>query len=238
MQITRTSFDTDELSSCIHKLLIVSQIRERDRLRTNQEFSVDSADGHFQSLRRWVQSESRKTMSIALTSLYQEATGLCKIVMETRDMYPNDTIEHARYKMQASSLYDCISRSATGLMNLKTTYKNDRTTSMRLEMLIDNVYNDLKLLQLVDQGTLHPAASHDTIIHSASVTNAPVTPGQATLAPAMPVQATLAPATPVQTTPIQAMPVPVTPVPDLPTITDGHEATYNSQCTTNTTVSQ
>jgi hypothetical protein len=123
-------------------------------------------------------------------------------------------------------------------MNLKTTYKNDRTTSMRLEMLIDNVYNDLKLLQLVDQGTLHPAASHDTIIHSASVTNAPVTPGQATLAPAMPVQATLAPATPVQTTPIQAMPVPVTPVPDLPTITDGHEATYNSQCTTNTTVSQ
>jgi hypothetical protein len=118
---------------------------------------VDSADGHFQSMRRWIYSESRKTMSIALTSLYENATELCKIVMETRDMYPTDTIEHARFKMQATTLYDCISRSATGLMNLKTTYKQDRTICMRLEMLIDNVYNNLKLLQLVNQGTLRAA---------------------------------------------------------------------------------
>jgi hypothetical protein len=150
MQVTRSLFDAEDYSSCVHNLLIISQIRERDRLRTNNGFLVDSADTHFQSVHRWLQSESRTTMLTALNILYESATHLCRMVIQTRDMYELNTVEHIRLRMQANMLYDCISRSTLGLVNLKTTYRQDRTVCMRLEMIINNVFNELELLEHVN----------------------------------------------------------------------------------------
>ena len=148
------SFDPEDVYQCVHKLLIVSQIRERDRLRTNGGFYVDTADSHFQSIRRWITSESRTTLTTSLSELYTRATGLCQSVMQMRNQYASDTVEHNVFRTQAKTLFDGITRSISGLVSLKTTYQQDRHVCMRLEMLINHVCNELQMLHLIGEGKL------------------------------------------------------------------------------------
>lgn len=153
-QNKRAAFDEEAVSQCVHKLLIVSQIRERDRLRTNNTFSVDAADSHFQGLRRWMCSESRNMLLTSLEELFQKSTQLCRAVIQQRNLYDEDTVQYTSLRLKLEMLSGGMSRSVQGLVNLKTTYENDRNVCTRLEMLITGICNDLETLEKINKGQL------------------------------------------------------------------------------------
>jgi len=134
----------------VHKLKILSTLREHDRVQTRSGLFVARSTAVLQGVSRWFSNETRQKNIEAITKIIREALSLCKSELSARRelLRGDDSLLLLKNSQVLKRLKTEISYAMIGVLNLKTTYSADSHTCSKIEIIHEFVEDELEQIDL------------------------------------------------------------------------------------------
>lgn len=131
-------------------LRILSKIEKNGRIcRSRDGIVALERSAFYQSLKRFITSDSRKQSVSEIKSIVSEAFECIANILSSRYLVASESQSDIYYKLceELDLLVDALDNSRIGIENLKFTYSNDPNTASQLDILIikiNSVVRDTK----------------------------------------------------------------------------------------------
>ena len=146
------------LESILIDLKIISKIEENDKISSNTVESniIIENNDIFQSIRRYINSESRSKSIEMIENILEKSFEYAKNCMNSTfiNLYSikqnptkHEIEQHFREYTKLKNLSIEISNSKKGLENLKKTYKDDITIISQIEVLIHKIDTNISEIE-------------------------------------------------------------------------------------------
>ena len=129
-------------------LKIIANIQKNGRIKRSMDgiISLDSDYLFYQSIRRFLNNDSRKQSIFEINSVITECHEKIKEVINNRFMTPQNSNREEYFQNTELLLliYNSLKSSLEGIQNLKFTYIDDHNTVSQLDIMILKINNMLK----------------------------------------------------------------------------------------------
>jgi hypothetical protein len=127
-------------------LKILGNIQKNGKIARSYDGVISlEHDSYFQSLKRFINSDSRKQTIHEIKSIVNETSDAFSNIFQSRkyDKYSNP-LEYTRLKDMATLLFTELEVAKIGIENLKFTYISDLNTSSQIDIVLMKINTILK----------------------------------------------------------------------------------------------